>query len=97
MHTSLTKIALLAFLIMTGLSLTASCEKDEDLAQRELLIYVAACPTSQAQCQSNCASIADTDQNGVVEGIEGQLYSVCVADCGYACTQAFWYYLLNDE
>ena len=97
MRSAYLKKVMLSFFALLAIALLSSCEKDEDLATRELLIYVAACPTSQSQCQGNCSDVADTDNNGVIEGVETQYYSVCVSDCSYACSQAFWYYLLNDE
>ena len=74
-----------------------NCERDPDPAERELLTYLTACPVTVSQCQSNCSVSSDTSGNGIIEGIEAQIYNVCVQNCQYGCYQVFLFYLLTDE
>ena len=91
--TALVRLSSLFLLVLVAVQ----CERDPDLAERELFIYLSTCPGSISQCQSECLTSADVSNNGIIEGAEEQLYNVCISNCQNACLQPFLFYLLTDE
>ena len=74
-----------------------SCTRDEDEGDRELAIYLLACPTGPFVCYESCFQENDTDGNGTISGSEFFFYNACNSSCSSRCSLGFLFYYLTDE
>lgn len=85
----------IALLILSGG--LASCKASEDPGERELGIYLLACPTGPFVCYDNCFTSNDSNGNGIIEGSETFGLNICNQQCASQCSLAWLFFALVDE
>lgn len=92
----LRRIVMIGVILFAAMTMTA-CTEDEDPGDRELTLYVLACPTGPFVCYNDCFVANDTDGSGTIQGSEFFTYNLCNQSCNSRCSLAFLFYYLVDE
>jgi hypothetical protein len=93
----LLRIPILLMVAASILLATPACTRDQDLGDRELAIFLAACPTGPFVCYNACFTDNDVDGSGVIDGSEYFTYDLCNQSCTGRCSLGFLFYYLTDE